>query len=186
MKGNRAAIAAVVVVVLVAVGWLLFRRAAPGESIDLIAADRFEAATKKPAADAFALVDATLNGDTRRSIAVQPVPGTRVIWKVRVPDDAWLDVAVGLQPEAWTKEGNGVLFFVGVSDGRAYEELFSLHVNPFANAGERKWVPVMVDLSTYSGEEVEIILNTRSHSPGQQEDTNNDLALWGAPKIVIR
>lgn len=186
MKGNRAAFAAVVVVLLVVAGWLLFKRAGPGEEIDLLAPDRFESARKQPSADVFSVTDATLNGDTRKAIAIQPAVGTRLTWKVRVPDDAWLDLAVALQPEAWTKEGNGVLFFVGVADGRTFEELFTLHLNPFANPGERKWVPVMVDLSAYSGEEVDVILNTRSSSPGQDEDHQNDLALWGAPRIVIR
>lgn len=186
MRANRAALAAVVVVVLVVVGWWMFKRTGGGEATDLTSAERFASARKQPAPESFSLTEATLNGETRRAIAVQPMPGSRLTWKIKVPDDAWLDLAVGLQPEAWTNEGNGVLFRVGVSDGRTYEELFTLHVNPFANAGERKWVPIMVDLSSYSGEEVDLIFNTNSSSPSQQEDHRNDLALWGAPKVVIR
>lgn len=186
MKGNRAALAAVIVLVLVVVGWWLFKRAGGGEPIDLISPDRFAAVKKQPGPDVFSLTEATLRGETRRAIAVQPVPGSRLTWKIKVPDDAWLDVAVGLQPEAWTKEGNGVLFRVGMSDGRTYEDLFTLHLNPFANAGERKWIPVMVDLSSYSGEEMDLIFNTNSSSPGQAEDHRNDLALWAAPKVIIR
>lgn len=186
MKANRAALAAVVVIVLVVVGWWMFKRTGAGQPIDLISTDRFAAVKKQPNPEVFALTEATLSGDTRPAIAVQPAPGSRLTWKIKVPDDAWLDLAVGLQPEAWTNEGNGVLFRVGVSDGRTYEELFTLHVNPFTNAGERKWIPVMVDLSSYSGEEVDLIFNTNSGSPGQQEDHRNDLALWGAPKVIIR
>lgn len=187
MKGSRAALAAVVVIVLVILGWWLFKRTDSAEPIDLLATDRFASAKKQPAAEMFALDDATLNGDTRHAIAVQPTAGSRLTWKVRVPDDGWLDLAVGLKPEAWTQEGNGVLFRAGVSDGRSYEELFTLHLNPFANAGDRKWVPVMVDLSSYAGEEIEVILNTNSGSPGQPpDDTRGDLALWGTPKVVVR
>ena len=61
-------------------------------------------------------------------MAVAPTAGTRITWHAQVPDDGWLSVNVALKPEAWTQEGDGVLFFVGVSDGRAYEQLFSQHV----------------------------------------------------------
>jgi hypothetical protein len=186
MKGNRAALLAVVVLILAVAGWWLFKRAGGGEPIDLIASDRFAAAKKQPSPDLFALADVALGGDTRRAIAVQPVVGSRLTWRIRVPDDGWLDLAVGLRPEAWTQEGNGVLFRVGVSDGRAYEEMFTLHLNPFANAGERKWVPIMADLSAYSGEEIDLIFNTNSSSPGQEEDHRNDLAVWAAPKVIVR
>ena len=32
-----------------------------------------------------------------------------------MPPDAWLRTSLGIQPEAWTKEGDGVLFRIGVS-----------------------------------------------------------------------
>ena len=46
-----------------------------------------------------------------------------------------------MKPESWTAEGNGVLFLVGVSDGKRFDELFRQHVNPFGNPGDRKWIP---------------------------------------------
>ena len=67
---------------------------------------------------------------------------------------------VALKPEAWTQEGDGVRFMAGVSDGRASDELFVQDLNPFVNQSDRRWIPVMVDLSAYAGEEVDIILNT--------------------------
>ena len=185
MKPNTT-LAAAALIVLVVGGWWLFSRVAGGEPIDLISTDRFATVKKQPVPDIFSLIEATLNGDARRAIAVQPAPGSRLTWKIRVPDDAWLDLAVGLQPEAWTQEGNGVLFRAGVSDGRTYEELFTLHLNPFANAGERRWVPVMVDLSAYGGEEVDVIINTNASPPTQAEDHRNDFALWATPRVITR
>ena len=44
----------------------------------------------------------------------------------------------------------------------------------------------MVDLSAYGGEEVDLIFNTYASPPGKGSDQRNDLALWGAPEIVIR
>ena len=35
-----------------------------------------------------------------------------------------MKVSLGMKPEAWDKEGNGVYFLAGVSDGRAFEKLF--------------------------------------------------------------
>lgn len=185
MKGNRAVLTAGVIVVVVVAGWWLFRRSTPAEAIHLI--DRFGEAKKQPEdASLYSVVDATLNGETKKAIAVAPAPGTRLTWRVSVPDDGWLSVSVGLKPEAWTQEGDGVLFFVGVSDNRAYEQLFTQHVHPFANSGDRKWIDVMVDLSAYAGEEVNVIFNTRSGPPPEKGDLRGDLALWGQPEIVQR
>jgi hypothetical protein len=184
MKGNRAVLTAVVVLVVIVVGWWLFGRSGGGGGIDLVG--RLGEAEKRPNADLFSTVDATLAGETKKAIAVAPTGSTRLVWKVRIPDDGWLWVSVGLRQEAWEKEGDGVKFMVGVSDGRAFEPLFEQHVHPYANQGDRKWIPVRVDLSTYAGEEVDIIFNTFSSLPGQGPDERSDLALWGEPQIVIR
>lgn len=186
MKANRAVLTAVVVVVVIVLGWWLFGRSSRAERVDLV--DRFDQADKRPA-DAFTVTEATLAGVTKRAIAVSPGVGSRLTWKVRIPDDGWLWVSVGMQPEAWEKEGDGIKFLVGISDGRAFEPLFEQHVHPFANQGDRKWLDVRVDLSTYAGEEVDLIFNTYASLPGSggaQGDQRNDLGLWGAPEIVVR
>lgn len=100
-------------------------------SVDLIA--QLQTAEKRPASGTFEVVDAELNGEKRR--AIYTVPESRITWKVRVPDDAWLRVMVGMKPDSYTTEGDGVLFRVGVSDGRGYEPLFQQHVNPFTSTG---------------------------------------------------
>ena len=179
MKMNRVVLTAAVVVVLAAAGWYMFRRGS-ADRIDLLT--MYDQAQKT--AGNFAVADATLAGDTRKAIATPP--NSRVIFKVRVPDDGWLRVSLGVKPEAWDKEGNGVYFFGGVSDGRAFEKLFEQTLNPFANPSERRWIPVTVDLSAYAGEEMEIILNTRSSAASLPPDERNDLPLWGAPEIVRR
>jgi hypothetical protein len=182
MKGNRAVLTAIVVLVLLVAGWWLFKRSNRGPSVDLIAS--FPTATKKPDAGVAEVIDADLNGEKKRAIYV--VPPSRITWKTRVPDDGWLKVDLGMKPDAWDKEGNGVWFYVGVSDGHAYEELFMQHVDPFNNKSDRRWVPVFVDLSAYAGEEVELIFNARTTGEKMAEDPRNDFALWGAPEIVIR
>jgi hypothetical protein len=185
MKGNRSLIIVVGVVAALILGWWFFGRGRGSGAVDLI--DRFAAAEKRPNAAAFAIEDVTIAGETKKSIViVPPVVGTRLIIKTRIPDDGWLRVSVALKPEAWTLEGDGVRFMALVSDGRASDELFVQDINPFANATDRKWIPVMVDLSAYAGEEVDVILNTYGSAPGKGADLRNDLAVWGAPEIVVR
>jgi hypothetical protein len=180
MKMNRAVLTAIVVVIVAAAGWWLFRRGSV-ERVDLLS---LYDQTKKTGGE-FALVDATLAGDAKKAIAAPP--NGRITFRVKVPDDGWLRVSLGMKPESWDKEGNGVYFFAGVSDGRSFQELFTQTVNPFANPSERRWIPVTVDLSAYGGEEMDIILNTRGGAPGKAaSDDRNDLPLWGAPEIVRR
>lgn len=184
MKGNRGVLTAVVLIGVLVAGWWLFRRGGYTEPIDLIAA--FDTAEKRPDASAFTVGEIALNGQSMRSIAAAPILGTRLTYRIRVPDDGWFFVSLGLKPEAWEQEGNGVLFMVGISDGRAYDELFTQHVNPYGDPSSRRWIPVYVDISGYGGEEVDLVLNTRAGPPDDPGDERNDLAVWGAPQIVVR
>ena len=179
MKMNRAALTAIVIVILAAAGWWVFRRGS-AERVDLLA--QFDQAIKNGAP--FSVADVTLAGETKRAVVAPP--NGRITFRARVPDDGWLKVWLGMKPESWDKEGNGVFFLAGVSDSRAFEKLFEQTLNPFANPSERRWIPVSVDLSAYAGEEMQIILNTRSSGPNLPGDDRNDLPLWGAPEIVRR
>ncbi len=185
MKGNRSLYIVVGVVAVLILGWWIFNRGSGSNAVDLI--DRFAAAEKRPSPGVFAVEDVTINGETKKSIAIiPPVVGTRLIFKSRIPDDGWLRVSLALKQEAWTQEGDGVRFMGLVSDGRASDELFVQDVNPALNPTDRKWIPLMIDLSAYAGEEVDIILNTYGSAPGKGADLRNDLAVWGAPEIVVR
>ena len=182
MKGNRAVLTAVVVVILIVAGWWLFKRGNRGPSIDLIAT--FESATKKPAQGVFQVVDVDLNGETKHAIFTEAP--TRMIWKVKIPDDGWIKASLGLKPEAWEKDGDGVFFRIGISDGRTFEDILTLNVDPFHNKADRRWIPINVDVSAYAGEEVEVIFNTNVSVPGKPDDARNDTALFATPEIVVR
>ncbi len=185
MKGNRSLLILVGVAVVIIVGWWLIHRGGRGAAVDLVA--HFDnAVEKRPNPSVFTVEDVTINGDTKRSISVAPSVGTRLKFRERIPDDGWLRVNVALKSEAWQKPGDGVRFMVLASDGRASEELFKQDVNPFGTPTDRKWIPIMVDLSSYAGEEIELIFNTYASTPGKPGDSNNDLAVWGAPEIVVR
>jgi hypothetical protein len=135
-------------------------------------------------ADTFAVRDERIGGRTLRSIYAHPT--TRITWKVTAPTDAWLKTYLGVDEQAWSKDGDGVLFMIGVRalDGGPYTELLRQHVDPRARNGDRRWVPVTLDLSPYSGRAVEIYFNTRVSVKGN--DPRNDFAYWGAPGIYLR
>jgi hypothetical protein len=168
--------------------WFFFRPGPGRLAVDLL--KEFPAATKQPNAQAFVLIDAKLGNETKPSIFASE-PG-RITWHLTVPDNAWLKVSVGLKEEAWTQKGDGVYFFVAVSDGGPhYDVLVSLVVNPYANPSERGWRDLMLDLSQYAGSTVDLFFNTRSSPPptpgtAPHDDRNGDLALWGDPQIVVR
>ena len=179
MKNSRAVLTAVVILIVAVAGWFVFRRGG-AEQIDLLT--QYDQAQKR--GGDFSVADVTLDGVTKKAIVTPP--NSRITFHVRVPDDGWLRVSLGLKPEAWKVEGNGVHFYAGVSDGRAFEQLFTQTINPFANAAERRWIPVMIDLSAYAGEEMDIILNTVTSGPGVAPDDRGDMPLWGAPELVRR
>lgn len=181
---NRVVLTVVVLAAVLILGWWLFTRGRGEERIDLIAT--FDAAQKRPDASVFTLAEVALKGESKRSIVMEPALGTRLTYRIRVPDDGWFHVALGLKEDAWQQEGDGVTFMIGISDGRTFEELLRQHVNPYGDSTHRRWIPVYVDISAYGGEEVDLILNTLAAPPRQEGTIQNDYAVWGAPEIVVR
>ena len=60
-------------------------------------------------------------------------------------------------------------------------------VNPYGNPSDRGWQPLVLDLSPFAGENVDLVFNTyASPPPNTERDRSGDAALWGAPRIVIR
>ena len=178
------ALAAWIVPVVVSALAVLAGCRGSGDRIDLLG--RFAEAHKAPDAVLFSLIDAELNGERHRAVAVAPAPGSRLSWRVIVPRSAWLWVSIGMQPEAWTGEGDGVKFTATVTDGATTTPLFEQHLHPFASAGDRKWFPIRVSLAPYAGREVEVVFSTAASANGAGEDQRHDLPLWGVPEIVVR
>lgn len=185
MKGRWVVIAVVAVIVIAATVWFLREGTAPSEQIDLIA--RLASAERRstlPIDEAVRVVEESIEGDSKPAIFAHPP--SRITWTIRVPEEAWLTTSLAIQQPAWEREGDGVLFRIGVSDGRNYEELLSQHVNPIGNTADRRWIPVSLDLSAYSAQEVQLIFNTNTSAPGQGDDPRHDWALWGDPQVIVR
>ena len=174
----------VLAVVAIAVAYFVLRPAGDRVAIDLIE-QLPKAKDRQPSPDVFTIVDATLAGKRERAILTkQP---SRIKYNVTVPDQAWLKISLGLLEEAWKIPGDGVLFQIGASSGPEYVELLSLVVNPYGNQSDRGWQPMVLDLSQFAGENIDLIFNTYSSPPPNTgKDAAGDFALWGAPRIVIR
>lgn len=186
MLKNRLLLVAIALVILAGLLFWARRRAAErGPEIDLVA--QFDTAEKRsnlPPAKAFEVRDLTVNGETRKSIFCHPT--SRITWRITVPDDAVLRTWIALAPDAWTKEGDGVLFRIGVSDGARYQELANEYMNPYGEQSDRRWRPVTIDLSWYGGRQVDLIFNTNSSQQGRGDNPAFDWAYFGAPGIYAR
>lgn len=156
---------------------------------DLIAG--FNQADRRPSSAVFEVTEVTIAGVPQRAIATEPV--SRVTWLVAIPDRAVVKTALALKPEAWAQEGNGVLFRIGISEGRSYEELLTRYVDPFHRPADRGWIPVTVDLAAYGGfkwslfyqpryRTWKLIFNTNAGPPGT-DGRFAGLPLWGEPMI---
>ena len=177
--------------VVVAAGFLVWGsrpNAGRGEpvAIDLIQllpqADR--RSVPGPAELAIRVVTVTVNGESKPCILEQA--HGRITFRLTPPPSAWFTASLAVDPSAWDKEGDGVLFRLGVSGpGIEYEELLNQHLNPAANKSERRFVPVAIDLAAWAGREINLILSTNASVPGRSDDLRHDLALWGAPTLVV-
>ena len=92
-----------------------------------------------------------------------------------------------MQVEAWKKEGDGVKFTAGVSDGGTFRPLFEQHLHPYAREGDRKWFPIRVAAHPVRGARGRDRLHDRRRArTGPGRIKRNDLPLWGVPEIVVR
>lgn len=183
-------LALVLLLVLIAIGFWYVRSGRSGQvAFSLVEAWPTvypeQARSNKPKEQAFQLKEVTLAGETRQ--AIRMIPTSRLTYpRVSIPENAWFRAWVAVEEEAWTQSTDGVLFRFGVSDGRTYDELLRQHVDPLHNANDRRWIPVLLDLSAYAGQQVDLILNTNSSLPGRGDDDRFDFAVWGDPALIVR
>jgi hypothetical protein len=174
-------------VVAAAVATVSTWRAAPDTlepgALDLLA--RFPDAEKRTTMpsleEGFDIQTVTIGGERMQSLFAPPF--SRVIWSIDVPDGAVLRTAAALRPDAWEHPTDGALFRVGVADRDVYTEFFKRMIRPHDDPGDRRWVPVEVDLSGYAGRAVKVIFNTE---PGPHGSGFADACVWGAPRIVSK
>jgi hypothetical protein len=184
MKRSYLIVAAVVVAL--AVGWWAYKRSKGADvAIDLVS--QFPSAEKRSNGAlelVFAVQDVAIKGETRHTIYMHPT--SRMTYKITVPHDGWFRAWIGVKEEAWDKQSDGVLFRVAIGDGREYDEVINQHVDPANNPSDRRWIPVMADLSAYAGQQVDLIFNTNSSIPGHGDNAAWDFAVIGDPAIIVK
>lgn len=151
-----------------------------GPREERLAIDLIEALpTARQVPKAFEVADLELGGRTRRALVVNDYG--RFIFPVTVPERAWLRLSVGQRAEAWTTEGDGVLFIVGMWDEVVFDEVLTYVVNPFHLPEDRIWHDIAIDLSKYAGRTLELRLILR-----RRDTERGDAPAWGNPRIVTR
>jgi len=189
--GSRAAIG-VAAAIVAALAWIVWSQAgiaAPSTPTNLL--DSLERAERRPSGAAFDVGPVTINGESIRGVATPAA--SRITWELRLPDRARLEIAVALKPEAWSVAGDGVLFRVGIAEGRTHEDIVTRVVNPYGRPEDRRWIPVSVDLGGHSGFKWSlfyhprsmlwrIVLNTSAVNPANG-DPRGYVPLWGEPRL---
>ena len=140
---------------------------------------------------AFRVEDVAVGGAVRRAVLADPP--SRITWRVKLPPHATLRVFAAMPPHAWEGRGDGVTFRVGISDGRVYESLARVHVDPAHVPADRRWVPIEVDLGRYGGRQFSVFyrpwritwaLVLATEGRDGQGATAGEAAVWGEPTIV--
>jgi len=125
------------------------------------------------------LADYQLNGVSMPAISAIP-PSAFTYHGVRVPEQAVLKFALGLQEKAWDQSG-GVTFKIYLEDNLERREIFSEYVDPKRREEHRQWLYRRVDLSPYGEAEIDLTFEILL---GSSPATDLDLGLWGAPQIL--
>jgi hypothetical protein len=92
-------------------------------------------------------------GQEREVLFVHPTSSgsTALVYPVRVRPRTALRAHLAVAPEAWTKEGDGVTFSVYVEDEAGMHLVYGRYVDPKHHEQDRRWLPLRVDLSPFSG-----------------------------------
>lgn len=135
----------------------------------------------EPEKQEWTLFDAIQQKDDQREV-IYTHPKTdapaQVIYTVNVPENAILRVAITLSPQVWTPEkGDGVNFkiYIQEKDAEQGQFVFIRYINPKSNPSDRRWRNYVVNLSAWSGKEVNLYLIAEAGPAG---DYSYDWAGW--------
>jgi hypothetical protein len=183
-------IGAIVLLLVVAAYYVYYQRTRHEQvAVDLVAlfpdTTRVEKRASLPPETAYQVGVQTVKGESRPGIFMHPT--ARLTYRrVLIPESASLRVYLAVKEDAWDKPSDGVLFRFGVSDGQMYQELLNQHVDPAHVEGDRQWLRKDINLSSYAGQQVDLIFNTNTSLPGRGDNGAYDFAVWGTPEITIR
>lgn len=106
-------------------------------------------------------------------------PPSTLRFRVQLPRDARLSFASGLAPES--QDGPAVEFAVSVgAPGAKAERVWSQTLDPARESAHKRWVPASVDLGRWSGQEVDVVLETRAEGAPRPRRR----VYWASPAIA--
>ena len=117
-----------------------------------------------------------INDEVR--VTLPASPPSRLRFTLDLPRQARLALACGIPTER--QDRPGVEFTVKVRRGDREETAFTQLLDPVSRRVHRRWVPAEIDLSRWSGQRVDLILETR----GFEEADDPRRAFWGSPAVT--
>ncbi|MGH7893957.1 MAG: sulfatase, partial [Candidatus Binatia bacterium] len=118
------------------------------------------------------------------AIGAMPAPSLHsrdlVTAPVAVPADARLELAVGVQSEAW-EVSPALRFAVHAEGDEADQEVWSTVLDPARRPDDRAWRPASIPLDAMAGRSVRLRFEVRAADP---QETRSSLPLWGDPTLV--
>ena len=120
--------------------------------------------------------------EEREVLFVHPAPSGSIalVYPVRVDPGTTFQAGLAVAPEAWVLDGDGVTFSLFVEDDAGMHLVYSRYVDPKHHQQDRGWVPMRVNLGTFGGKVVRLILVVGSGPAG---DGRYDWAGWGEPRL---
>jgi hypothetical protein len=106
---------------------------------------------------------------------------SRIVFTVPIEKGERLTFDVATAPESWHLPGDGVTFAVYAESAGSAQQLFATYIDPKNNEADRRWHPISIDLSAYSGKTINLIFET---GVGPAGDYRNDWAGWGSPRLM--
>ncbi len=130
------------------------------------------------------LKDLPVDGAFDVAIGALPAPALAsrdvVTAPIAIPSGAQLELAVGVQPEAWEISPR-LRFAVTIeTGGTEAKEIWSTVMDPDSR-DDRRWVPATIPLAATAGREVRLRFEVRTVDPA---DTRSSLPVWGDPTLV--
>jgi len=121
-------------------------------------------------------------GEESEVLFMHPGSGgsTALVYPVMVEPASTMRAALALAPQAWSAQGDGVVFSVYVEDDAGMHLVYSRYVDPKHHQQDRRWLPVAVNMWPYSRKLVRVILVVNSGPAG---DSRYDWAGWGWPRL---
>jgi hypothetical protein len=114
---------------------------------------------------------------------LQHAPSSRIAFKTTIdPAKPIFEAVAGIKVEA-AEKSDGASFRLEVKHADTIEELFSTFLNPKQVPEDRNGRPIRVDLSKYSGQEIELLFST---GPGPSGNNAWDWTGWVRPSFVAK